>query len=889
MLSHEYDEDHFEITESQPGRGKKRRLERACDFCRRRKSRCDGTQAPGQKCSICWEANAECTYTGSDSRSSAKRSIATLETQLAESEALVRDLRAKLANTHFGFTTSPSYSSSSAAHHHLPTPKYTEATPAPALALPTDPRPGSLDGASASLYIMRAALRSLAAPPPPPYEEDMEHLQLAYELQLVKPNLPLAPPSKPHRWLGKSSGAMLVKAAIDLKADVKREEAEAEAEAEKHLRGGSVDSGRRGGSVEKGNGTGDGGRGREDGTRGFGTGDGFECGADFRSARAEIASWTARRMQYWQWRPWHRSTPRTDSFEFPPDALMHHLVDVYFKQRNVFLPLLHRPTFEREWKSGLHLKDDAFAATLLLVCAVGSRWSDDPSVSEEGLACGWKWFEQTLKIPSLGDHLFGQAKLYDLQYYSLAVMFLEGSSASQACWTLVGVGLRLAQDIGVHRRKAPIQPPSVEGELYKRAFWVLVYLDRQISSMMGRTCAVEYDELDIDPPLEVDDEYWEHPTHPFEQPQGAPSTVVFFNNLLRLNHILSLGLKILYPLAKVRVFFSINGIWEESLVAELDSSLNEWLDRLPEHLRWDPNRENQLFFDQSVALHAAYFHLQILIHRPFIPMLRKSAPTALPSLAICTSAARSCANIVDVQRQRNGKFPVIINLGAVFTSSIILLLNIWSVKRKGMPQDLTREMAHVQKCMDVVKLCEERWQVAGLLWDVLAELASVGQLPLPGVPQNATAQAQRNNSASHLSMDSSINPVYSYRKHESRSPELVPVEPCSSFSKLIGLHGDPVDLDMGPSVFAPAPANMNVTSSAASASAEHASNNSNSNSNAYMDPAQASRELGDMMDLIDTMWANAPVGLDVDVWGTYLESFNEMAQGQGEFGKTGEY
>jgi hypothetical protein len=97
-------------------------------------------------------------------------------------------------------------------------------------------------------------------------------------------------------------------------------------------------------------------------------------------------------------------------------------------------------------------------------------------------------------------------------------------------------------------------------------------------------------------------------------------------------------------------------------------------------VRWDAARADLVFFDQSVALHCVYCQLQILIHRPFIPMVRKSPPTvivfscckcvdtnhdfsqALPSLAICTSAARTCANMVDVQRRRKGKVPVVINL-----------------------------------------------------------------------------------------------------------------------------------------------------------------------------------------------------------------------------------
>lgn len=36
---------------------------------------------------------------------------------------------------------------------------------------------------------------------------------------------------------------------------------------------------------------------------------------------------------------------------------------------------------------------------------------------------------------------------------------------------MVGIGIRLAQDVGAHRRKVYNTPVSVESELWKRAFW----------------------------------------------------------------------------------------------------------------------------------------------------------------------------------------------------------------------------------------------------------------------------------------------------------------------------------------------------------------------------------------------------------------------------------
>jgi len=148
------------------------------------------------------------------------------------------------------------------------------------------------------------------------------------------------------------------------------------------------------------------------------------------------------------------------------------LFNLYFKQVNVFYPLLHRPTFEKAVAEGLHLHDALFGSTVLLVCAVGSLYSDDPRVFLDGTdsahSCGWKWFSQ---VQVVKKSLLAPPSLYDLQFFSLSVMFLERSSAPQACWTMVGIGIRLAQDVGAHRRKVYNHQLTVEDELWKRAFW----------------------------------------------------------------------------------------------------------------------------------------------------------------------------------------------------------------------------------------------------------------------------------------------------------------------------------------------------------------------------------------------------------------------------------
>ena len=66
--------------------------------------------------------------------------------------------------------------------------------------------------------------------------------------------------------------------------------------------------------------------------------------------------------------------------DFPPPDLLSKLVDAYFTHLNIYLPLLHRPSFEKCLREGLHLIQVTFGAIVLLVCANGARWVDDPRV-----------------------------------------------------------------------------------------------------------------------------------------------------------------------------------------------------------------------------------------------------------------------------------------------------------------------------------------------------------------------------------------------------------------------------------------------------------------------------------------------------------------------------
>ncbi len=100
---------------------------------------------------------------------------------------------------------------------------------------------------------------------------------------------------------------------------------------------------------------------------------------------------------------------------------MHSLVALYFEKVNPFMPLLHRPTFLRMLHEKQHLQDASFGTAVIMVCALGARYSPDPQVvlpgDDSGLSAGWQYFRQVPLHPHGFLHV---PTLYDLQYYSVS-------------------------------------------------------------------------------------------------------------------------------------------------------------------------------------------------------------------------------------------------------------------------------------------------------------------------------------------------------------------------------------------------------------------------------------------------------------------------------------
>ncbi|KAJ8081012.1 Gypsy retrotransposon integrase-like protein 1 [Marasmius tenuissimus] len=618
---------------------KRRRGQRPCDGCRRKKVRCDGGGEIGSRCSNCVAGNFECTYIEDPQRRGySKNYVEALENRVKKMENFIRQFR----------EDAPSGSISSFSLKDAPE--------------------------SQREKVFDACIQLIASWDStfPDTQENKEILE--EENQELALSDQVAKHSTNGRYFGRSSELMLIRSVIDYKT------------------GRSSDI-------------------------------------------LDFSPHTFGRPEFWVPTEWQQNLETAPSlaFNFPEDDLLQSLIDIYFKTTNVIYPLLHRPSFERDVAAGLHHQNTAFGVVVLLVCANGSRFSSDPRVLAKGvqstLSSGWDWFSQ---VQSFRPAFSTTPALYDLQMCALSCMFMKGTAAPHSHWTLAGIGIRLAVDIGIHRRSVSGRW-TVHDELLKRAFWCLLCLDFYSSATLGKPVSLHDEDFDQDLPMECDDEYWENPDPDlaFKQPPGTVSYVTHFNSFIKLMRILAMVLRVNYTSSKSELLTGFSGPqWDQRAVAMFDSSLNQWVDSLPHCLRWDPAQENDLLLNQSAHLYSHYYQLQIYVHRPYIAPSKQRARVPFPSLAICTNAARSCSHVVEVLRLRKG-FALPWVASPAFTSGIILLLNIWGGKRSGWSNDPDKEMAEVHKCMKCLRDCEGQWVGAGQTWDILYQLASVGELPVP--------------------------------------------------------------------------------------------------------------------------------------------------------------
>lgn len=675
-------------TEGGSTQGKRRRLHGACDLCRQKKTRCDSAKRPGNLCTNCATLGAECTHlymnqkVGQGYLASRKGLSSPSESlSLPELRESMDTLLTKILTPTYQAPTNPNIIRETIINLARYARALESALPPDALSRepPTvPPFPSRVSSSRMTLSSgMSSSSQAPSSNPPSPSSPTnsldpnaSEYEELNALAENLKRSVVLT--STQDMFLGSPSSMSLLDTAIT-------------------LGGGS---------------------------------------APPTGAIPSLRVAKHMRPEFWSVHPWDKAPPPRDiPLIFPEPDLLQDLIDLYFDKVDVYTPLLHRPSFERDIKAELHLSNPMFGGTVLAMCAVASRYSNDPRVLLEGTdsiySAGHKWFRQ---LDIFNESNLHAASLHEMQTVCLSIDYLGGTSTPEIAWFMAGLGARAAVDVGMNRKRCGKGPPTVEDELRKRVFWRIVFDDAMMSLTVGRPPAINPADFDLELPVDCDDEYWENddPSLAFKQPDGKPTRASYFISIIKLTQIYLSARQAFYSVKHPDVPEGMtDDEWDQAELARLNAALNAWVDSVPDHLRWGKPHLDPVFLDQCAILHTTYYFIQILIHRPFLSYPKKPS-MSFTALAVCTNAARACSKIMEVQ-SKTGYIPLPQVHLALFVSGLMLLLSIWKGRRTGFAMmDERKEAIGVQATIRVLQTYEDRWPSAGRLRDLLVALTAVG-------------------------------------------------------------------------------------------------------------------------------------------------------------------
>lgn len=174
-----------------------------------------------------------------------------------------------------------------------------------------------------------------------------------------------------------------------------------------------------------------------------------------------------------------------------------------------------------------------------------------------------------------------------LQAVVFMILFLQSSANLSTCYSYIGIALRSALRMGLHRNLAGNFSP-IERETRRRVFWIIRKMDTYVSALLGFPQMLSIDDIDQELPLEVDDEYITKDGI-LPMPQGVTSLYAASNAHTRLMAVLSKVLKYIYPMKgleqSVQGNTNFSYVISHAKIREVERDLAEWLDKLPMGLR----------------------------------------------------------------------------------------------------------------------------------------------------------------------------------------------------------------------------------------------------------------------------------------------------------------
>lgn len=303
---------------------------------------------------------------------------------------------------------------------------------------------------------------------------------------------------------------------------------------------------------------------------------------------------------------------------------------------------------------------------------------------------------------SVSHHTFFQAAIRDLGsvmresdidcIQCLLLLCIFGSNEPQLVnlWHTVGIALRLAIGIDLHRQEKVANKSLLEAEMCSRLFWSVYTMDRSISMAMGRPLGIQDSDITMGLPLSITDDNLTN-----SDPASILSITPNTKDMSTFLHVISLR-RINADIYKV-LHSAGDGIIEgenlETIRRQHYARLNDWLLSAPRYLA--PASMYQMTEWFQIAYHQAILNL----YRP-----SHASPVAtIDAIRLCADSSISLITCYCALYAKNKVTYTFVALNSLFMAAVTML---YSLRASfTLRSELTKEVieSNIRSCTSLLR------------------------------------------------------------------------------------------------------------------------------------------------------------------------------------------
>ncbi|KAH9044579.1 fungal-specific transcription factor domain-containing protein [Lactarius pseudohatsudake] len=413
----------------------------------------------------------------------------------------------------------------------------------------------------------------------------------------------------------------------------------------------------------------------------------------------------------------------------PPPDVQRHLLSLYFVYVHPVFPVVHKSLFWKDYEVTSTRERPHISNLLLLsMFAVAARYEQ----AEAPLDSGNLWeagLDYMVQAREVLNRVYHYSRGTTCQALLLLGLREFGIGQMEHGWLYTGMAFRMAQDLGLHRDATNWQMNSKkmfsiqELQARKQIWWACSRADIYTAIYMGRPPSIS--ERDFDTPLpEVEaDELW--------TPHSSDPAAIEFKPL---PNRLTACCRTMSTLCVITANV-INRIYpvhpsshstKRAALAHFETQLDQWYAELPDPLAFDPASSRSVPPPNVLLMHATYWNTVLLLHRCFIPKwkpthtrhgssgTRESDAVALKSFDICQAAASHMTSIFTAYQSQFG-----LSRAAILCTQLLFSAGIMHVVTLTMRPSNVQTSISLQQTISCLKEMGVIWPSALRAWELL--------------------------------------------------------------------------------------------------------------------------------------------------------------------------